>query len=124
MVRALRALMWIHIVASVILGALLLIVPGGFLQSIGWAPVDPILSRVLGAALLAVAWGGYIAQHRFGSPESAIFAQIHLVFSVLAAVGVWRHLLIAHWPAMVWILGAILILSAAHWALLLLVKRG
>ncbi len=43
----------VHAVLSGVLGLVLLTVPGRFLQMIGWGPVDPILSRILGAALLA-----------------------------------------------------------------------
>ena len=51
----------IHAVVAVIMGIPLLIIPGRFLPLFGWteAAIDPLLTRILGAALLAFAWSSY-----------------------------------------------------------------
>ena len=59
MSRLLNVVLLVHLVVSVLLGALLLIVPGRLLGAVGWAPIDPLISRILGAALLAMAWGDW-----------------------------------------------------------------
>jgi hypothetical protein len=118
MSKLLKPVLLVHMVVALILGALLLIIPGGFLGAIGWAPVDPIISRILGAALLAMAWGN-LRVSRGGTPaENRLWVEFGLAFDTLAAIGVLRHLLVGWWPAMVWILFAVLAVFALVWALI------
>ena len=56
MSRGLRITFLIHAVVAVTTGLLLFLIPGRFLAFIAWAPIDPIASRLLGAAMLALAW--------------------------------------------------------------------
>jgi len=118
MAKLLKPTLLVHMVLALILGALLLIIPGKFLGWIGWAPVDPIISRILGAALLAMAWGNF-RLWRGGSPaETRLWVEFGLAFDGLAAIGVLRHVLFGWWPAMVWILFAVLAVAAIVWALI------
>ena len=118
MAKLLKPTLLVHMILALVLGALLLIIPGGFLGAIGWAPVDPIISRILGAALLAMAWGNFRVW-RGGSPaETRLWVEFGLVFDTLAAIGVLRHLVTGWWPAMVWILFAVLAVAAVAWALI------
>ena len=54
MTRALKITFLSHAIVAALVGAPLLIAPGRFLGLIGWAPVDPILSRVMGMILAAL----------------------------------------------------------------------
>ena len=54
-IRKVTALVWG--ILTLVLGVCLLLAPGRFLDTFGWAPVEPILDRVLGAALLALILG-------------------------------------------------------------------
>jgi len=122
MSKALKFTFLIHAVVALILGALLLIIPGRFLGWIGWAPVEPIINRVLGAALLALAWSsfrGWLATER---AQVAILIEMEVAFTVLGCIGVLRHLLFAPYPLMVWIVFAILALFAIAWIASLLKK--
>lgn len=122
MSKALKFTFLIHAVVALILGALLLIIPGRFLGWVGWAPVEPIINRVLGAALLALAWSsfrGWLATER---AQVAILVEMEAAFTVLGCIGVLRHLLFGGYPAMVWIVFAILALFAIAWIASLLKK--
>jgi len=55
MSKALQITFFVHAIVALILGVPLLIIPGTFLGSIGWVTVDVLISRLLGAALLALA---------------------------------------------------------------------
>jgi hypothetical protein len=47
-------------VVAVTFGLLMLIPPGRPLTLLGWAPIDPMISRLLGAALLALGWSSFL----------------------------------------------------------------
>jgi hypothetical protein len=122
MSSALRITFLIHTVVSLVFGALLLLIPGRFLQLLDWAPIDPIGSRLLGAALLALAWSsfrGWLATER---KQVRIVVELEAVFTVLACVGLLRHLLFARYPIVVWVILAIFLIFAVVW-ILFLVRR-
>jgi hypothetical protein len=108
---------------SLILGAFLLFIPGRFLTSLGWAPIDPITSRILGAALLAMSWGDWRVQRSGDQAEASLWVEVHLAFTALAGVGVLRHLVAGRFPAIVWITFGLLAVFAVVWLVALLGQR-
>ena len=123
MSKALKLTFLIHAIASVILGALLLVKPGAFLEWLDWAPIDPLISRVLGAALLALAWGDFRSWWGRNRREVTVLVEMQLGFAVLGAVGLLRHLLTGQWPTMLWIPFAVLLLFAVAWLAALVAKQ-
>ncbi len=119
MSKLLKNTFLVHAVLSGVLGLVMLTVPGRFLQMIGWGPVDPILSRILGAALLALAWGDYRGWRGADQTATKLFVEMQLAFAVLSALGVLRHLLAGRWPVMVWLLFVGCVVFAALWAVAL-----
>jgi hypothetical protein len=113
MSRSLRVIFLIHAVVSAVLGVLFLAIPGRFLGLFGWAPIDPIISRLLGAALLALAWGSYRGSRAAEKAQVAILVELEAVFCVLACAGLLRHLLVAGYPWYAWLLLA----GFAAWAI-------
>jgi len=122
MSKALRLTFLIRAVVGVLFGALLLIIPGRFLEWVGWAPIDPIAGRVLGAALLALAWSSFRGWQATERAQVATLVELEAVFTVLGCVGLLRHLLFAPFPAMVWIVFVILAIFAIAWITFLLKK--
>ena len=102
MSKLLRVTFLVHAIVCVLFGAALLLAPGRFLSAFGWAPIDPILTRVLGAAFLGLAWGSFRGWRAREWSEVAILVELEAVFTVLACVGLLRHLLVGHWPITVW----------------------
>jgi hypothetical protein len=123
MSKLLKPTLLAHLVVSVVLGALLFIIPGRFLLALGWAPIDPVLSRVLGAALLAMAWGDLRIRQGIARLEVRLWVEVHLGFTALAGVGVLWHLVDGGWPVIVWILFGVLALFALLW-LGVLIEEG
>ncbi len=113
----------VHLIVAVVFGLPLVLFPGLFLGSFGWAPVDPLLSRVLGAALLAAAWTSFRVVRGGDASVIGVVLEMELVFAVLAAIGLLRHLLIAYYPPMVWLTFALFVAFAVAWGVLL-VARG
>jgi len=122
MSKALKATFLVHAVVSLLCGAPLLIAPGQMLTSLGWAPIDPLMSRLLGAALLALAWSSFRGWRATERAQVAILVEMEAVFSVLACVGLLRHLLVGAWPLVPWLAMVIFLVFALAW-IYFLVRR-
>ena len=119
MSKALKSMFLIHAVVGVLFGAPLLIVPGRFLHWVGWAPVEPIINRILGAALLALAWSSFRGWRATERARARILVEMEAVFTILGCAGVLRHLIKARYPAVVWLVFAILAIFAVAWIVFL-----
>jgi len=115
MSRSLSLTFLTHAVVALLFGAPLLLFPGRLLDLLGWAPVDPLISRILGAALLALAWSSFRAWQAADIRQAAVLVETEIVFTVLACSGLLRHLLKANYPAMVWLVFAGLAVFAVAW---------
>jgi hypothetical protein len=102
MSKALRYTFTVHGIVGIIVGAPLLLAPGRFLGWLGWEPIDPIISRLLGAAILALAWSSFRGS-RAAEREQRILVEMELVFTILGCAGLLRHLLKHGYPWMVWL---------------------
>lgn len=122
MTKTLKTTFLAHAIAALVLGAILLLMPGRFLQAIRWAPIDPIISRILGAALLALAWSSYRGWRARERARVALLVELEAVFTVLSCIGLLRHLTIGHWPATAWGTFAVFALFALAWIVSLLHK--
>jgi hypothetical protein len=110
-------------VVAALAGALLLLIPGRFLQAVGWAPIDPILSRLLGAAFLALAWSSFRGWRALEWAQVAILVELEAVFTTLGCIGLLRHLLFSRYPLIVWLDFAVLLAFAIAWIIFLLRGR-
>lgn len=122
MPKGLKTLFLVHAVVAVVFGLPLLIIPGRLLTWVGWAPIDPIAGRLLGAVMLGLAWSsfrGWMAEER---AKVAILVELEAVYTVLACVGLLRHLLFAHYPWFPWFVFAIYLAFALAW-IYFLVRR-
>ena len=106
-------------IIAALFGVPLLIAPGRLLGFFGWAPIDPLISRMLGAALLGLAWGALRAVQWRTSQQVHTLVQVNAVFCTLAALGLLRNMLGAGWPFMVWfVLGLFVVFALLfiyHW---------
>jgi len=115
MSKLLRILFLIHALIALAVGVPLLLAPGRFLEALGWAPVDPIISRLLGAALLALTWSSFRGWRATQWSQVAIIVEAEAVFTVLACVGLLRHLLAGHYTLLVWGPFALYLAFAVAW---------
>jgi hypothetical protein len=133
----LRTTFLVHWIISALLGAGLLLIPGRVLAVIGWVPkevslpggsaipgtifVDPMLARLLGAALLAFAWSSFQAWRAQDSSSVKLVVQTEAVYCVLgviaAAAGV--VLLDRTVPVVGYLVIVILALFAVAWVMAL-----
>lgn len=125
MSKALKFMFLIHAVVAVLFGAPLLIIPGRFLWWVGWGTwetIDPLMAKLVGAALLALAWSSFRGWRATERAQAAILVEMEVVFTVLGCVGWLQKLLFTPYPARVWIVFAILALFAIAWITLLVKK--
>jgi hypothetical protein len=115
MSRGLKNLFLIHALVGLLFGAPLLIKPGGFLQLFNWAPIDSLVSRILGAALLGLAWSSYRGWRATDKAQVAILIEMEAVYCALGCVGIVRHLLVRTYPIIVWVVLAVLAIFAVAW---------
>jgi hypothetical protein len=120
MSKALRITFLVHAVVGAIFGVPMLLAPGRLLTWLGWAPIDPIISRLLGAALLALAWSSFRGWRAEDRARVALLLEMEAVFTVLGCIGLLRHLLFASYPAVPWIVFVIMAAFAAAWIAALL----
>jgi hypothetical protein len=123
MSQSLRITLFLHALVAFVFGLGLLAAPGQFLDIFGWQPVDPLISRILGAAMLALGWGSIRGYRAASWEEVEILVEVETAFTVLAAVGLLRHLLVGSWPWYVWMVFAIFTVFALAWVYHLLRKK-
>jgi len=119
MSKWLRILFLIHAVVAVIGGLPLLLAPGRTLDLFGWTPVDPLLSRILGAALVALAWSSWRGWRGATQAQVALLIEVEAAFTVLTCIGLLRQMLGAHWPWYVWTLLGVFVVFAIAWVVAL-----
>jgi len=108
---------YLFCVLCLFFGAGLLLAPGRFLGLVYWAPVDPHISRILGAALLAMAWLAWRMVRTSDMGLVSVGIEVFFVFTFLSSVGLLRHVLFARYPLVVWALTVALLLFAVFWAI-------
>ena len=105
----------VHAIVALVFGLPLLIAPGRVLDVVEWAPIDPILTRMLGAALLALAWSSFRGWRAVAWDQVAYIVEVEIIFTVLSAVGFIGHLVVASYPWHIWTLLVLLVLFAIAW---------
>lgn len=123
MSQSLRITFILHAIVAVLFGLGLMAAPGQFLDLFGWQPIDPLMSRMLGAALLALGWGSVRGYRAATWDEVEILVEVETAFTVLATVGLLRHLLIASWPWYVWMVFAFFAIFAISFTYHLVKKK-
>lgn len=118
MVKKTKVVLLIFSVFCLLFGLPLLVIPGRFLGLFGWGPVEPLLTRLLGAALLSMSWTALRGYLTWGPNRILAMINGYLVFTILGALGFLRHLLsTSYYPFMVWFIFIFLAIWALVWGI-------
>ena len=140
--NGLRTTFLVHLVIGAILGIALFLVPGRALNLLGWVPdwvqlpnsdqsipgqtfVDPVVTRILGAALLALAfsslrgWLGSTPARKWS--EVALLVELETILNVLGALAILAGVFLMErgMPVIGWVLLVVQIAFAVAFGLAL-----
>ena len=134
---SLRITFLIHSLVALVLGAAVFLIPGRTLTMLNWVPsevqirvgmilpgtklVDPVTTRILGAALLALAYSSFQGWRAIRHEQVRLLVQLEFIFCVLGAIAVLAGLVTLQrpMPLIGWALAAILVVFAVLWGLAL-----
>jgi hypothetical protein len=133
--NSLRTIFLVHMVISLILGAALWLIPGRTLELLGWVPkmvelpelgvsipgttfVDNVLTRLLGAALLAMAFSSFRGWRAERWEQVAIVVQMEFILCLTGVVGCLAGFYLMEErvvPLIGWVIAALLAVFTLLW---------
>ncbi|MGE4233111.1 MAG: hypothetical protein AB7F43_07260 [Bacteriovoracia bacterium] len=85
--KSLRVWFFIHFLADIIFAVPLLLFPVGTLQLFGWTTVDPLATRLVGAALIGIGVESLLGRN--GSVQSyQTMLRLKILWSISANIGI------------------------------------
>jgi len=115
----LKPLFLIHAVVAVVGGLPMLFVPGRVGTLFSWWPMDPVLGRILGAALLALAWSSWRGWRGATEAQVALLVEVETAFTVLTSASLLYVGLRYSMPWYIWTLLGVFVAFAAAWVVAL-----
>ncbi len=115
MSKLLKLTLIVHIILAVLFGLPLLGMPGRFLGWFGWSPVDPLISRMFGAALLGMGWLDFRTILAGSRQAAQGVIEAGIVFCGLAVAGMLWNMSGSAWPWYTWTVLAVFVVLAALW---------
>lgn len=131
--NSLRTIFLVHMIISLVLGAALWLVPGRTLTFLGWIPetvelpelgvstpgttfVDNVITRLLGAALLALAFSSFRGWRAERWEQIALVVQLEFVFCAIALIGSLAGFYLRNEvPVFGWVVAALLAIFTLLW---------
>ena len=115
MSRGLKITFIIHAIVALVFGLLLYLQPGLWARMVNWTPFDPILTRVYGAALLALAVSSWLGYRAARWDEVQIIVLMEIALTLLSTVGGLWGLLFRGAPVFGWVSVLIWVVFAVAW---------
>jgi hypothetical protein len=115
MSKGLKITFLIHAIVALVFGIVLYLRPVSWALLVNWTPFDGDMTRIYGAALLALAvssWLGYRAKRW---EEVRILVLMEITLTVLSTVGELWGLLFRNTPSFAWVAVMIWVAFAVAW---------
>lgn len=85
--NSLRRWFVVHFVADIVFAVPLLVAPEAFLRMLGWSCVDPIASRLVGAALVGIGVESWLGRNA-GVESFRAMLNLKVLWSATATIGI------------------------------------
>ena len=115
MSRGLKITFLIHAIVALVFGLLLYLQPGVWAKMVDWTPYDASMTRVYGAALLALAVSSWFGYRAVRWEEVRILVLMEIALTVLSTVGGLWGLLFRGAPVFGWVSVLIWMVFAVAW---------
>ena len=135
--KSLKVIFLIHLIVALVLGVALLLAPARSLTMLGYMPenlvvqsegvtatipgarfVDPVITRLFGAALLALGFSSFLGWRASRREQVSLLVQTEFVFCVLGFLGVLLgYRAFQPIPVIAWVMMVILAAFAIAWGL-------
>lgn len=112
--NSLRQWFVVHFVADIIFAIPLLLAPVAFLTVVGWETVDPLTTRLVGAALLAIGVESLLGRNA-GVESFEGMLNLKLIWSGAASLGILVTMVTVGGPAVGWLFLAIFVAFHLLW---------
>ncbi len=98
MSKGLKLTFLFHGVVATVFGLALLLVPRLLADLASWTPFDPLMTRIAGTALLALALGSWIGFFSAGWDQVRVIVLAEVLFTVVGALAGAYELVLGHAP--------------------------
>jgi len=117
MLRQLQIWFRIHFVADILFALPLFFFPGKFMSLFGWIEIDPVMARLVAAALFGIGIESLIASYKADLKAFREMLNLKVIWSFTASAGLVIALVHGEHarPLMLWIITGIFILFHALW---------
>ena len=103
----------LHFIVDMFFAIPLLLIPDQFLTFLNWDPIDPLASRLVGAALMGIGFGAFLSRDASSSAYVAML-NMKIIWSGSAILGIVISL-ISGGPLFGWVVVIIFSVFAAIW---------
>ena len=115
MSKGLKLTVLFHGVVATVFGLALLLVPRPLADLVSWTPFDPLMTRMAGVALLALALGSWVGFFSTGWDQVRIIVLPEILFTVVGALAGAYEVVLGHAPAAAIVPTGLLGAFAALW---------
>ena len=103
----------LHFIADMFFAIPLLLIPDQFLSLLSWETIDPLASRLVGAALMGIGFGAFVSRNAGLSAYLAML-NMKIIWSLTAVLGILASL-ISGGPIFGWLVVIIFAAFAVIW---------
>lgn len=107
MSKGLKTTFLIHVFVALAFGIVMYLLPATWAELVNWTPLDENMTRLFGAALIAIGGSSWLAYRATKWDEVRIILVLEIVFTVLGALGSLYGALALSAPAFIWVAFAV-----------------
>lgn len=115
MSKGLQRTFLFHAFLCAVVGIVMYLGPMTFLALVQWTPIDPVLTRLYGAALLTLAVSSWLGARATVLAEVHILIIMEIVFTLIGSIALIYDAFFSGAPAFAWVILAIWVPFLLAW---------